>query len=346
VFVSYIGLFSYYNFDNWTYQPSFVSSNTPWFFNGLRIQYWPTQDLKIEPWLINGWQSYAKYNRKPGFGGQILYIPSNNVKWVFNTYTFGQDNQRTIAPAAGNGTVNPYCPGISPNPTCSPGSPALAFNGPPINWSKVQRFHEDDSFLYKFYDQPTNAGLSKVAMSLTVDFGCEYGGGVNCWRGPNKANFFGAMEYTRFWFAHNLYAITVGGGMMTNPGRYLALLPPINGATAASGTPYFTENPGQKLWLWDAQLNFQYMPRDWITWWTEVTFRSSNVPYWSGSLGVTPPNAGTGTFSNNGNPTAPVCMNGVSSASVADNCNAEGGYWYPDLRKQEIVWGLGVLVKF
>ena len=36
IFVSYIGLFSYYNFDNWTYQPSYVSSNTPWFFNGVR----------------------------------------------------------------------------------------------------------------------------------------------------------------------------------------------------------------------------------------------------------------------------------------------------------------------
>jgi hypothetical protein len=62
IFVSYIGLFSYYNFDNWTYQPSFVSSNTPWFFNGLRIQYFPTSKLKIEPWIINGWQSYARYN--------------------------------------------------------------------------------------------------------------------------------------------------------------------------------------------------------------------------------------------------------------------------------------------
>src|ERR1700733_13126417 len=28
IFVSYIGLFSYYNYDNWTYQPSYVSSNT------------------------------------------------------------------------------------------------------------------------------------------------------------------------------------------------------------------------------------------------------------------------------------------------------------------------------
>ena len=51
IFGSYIGLFSYYNFDNWTYQPSFVSSNTPWFFNDLRIQYFPTKKLKIEPWI-------------------------------------------------------------------------------------------------------------------------------------------------------------------------------------------------------------------------------------------------------------------------------------------------------
>jgi hypothetical protein len=60
IFVSYIGLFSYYNFDNWTYQPSYVSSNTPWFFNGVRIQWFPTNKLKIEPWIINGWQSYAR----------------------------------------------------------------------------------------------------------------------------------------------------------------------------------------------------------------------------------------------------------------------------------------------
>jgi hypothetical protein len=56
IFMSYIGLFSYYNFDNWSYQPSYVSSNTPWFFNGLRAQFFPTEKLKIEPWFINGWQ--------------------------------------------------------------------------------------------------------------------------------------------------------------------------------------------------------------------------------------------------------------------------------------------------
>lgn len=49
IFMSYIGLFSYYNFDNWAYQPSYVSSNTPWFFNGLRLQIFTSDKLKIEP---------------------------------------------------------------------------------------------------------------------------------------------------------------------------------------------------------------------------------------------------------------------------------------------------------
>src|SRR5208282_553493 len=92
IFVSYIGLFSYYNFDNWTYQPSYVSSNTPWFFNGVRIQWFPTNKLKIEPWIINGWQSYNKYNGHMGYGGQILYRPYEWLSFVFNNYGNGQDN--------------------------------------------------------------------------------------------------------------------------------------------------------------------------------------------------------------------------------------------------------------
>ena len=70
IFMSYVGLFSYYNFDNWAYQPSYVSSNTPWFFNGVRVQIFPTAHLKIEPWFINGWQAYGSANHKPGLGGR------------------------------------------------------------------------------------------------------------------------------------------------------------------------------------------------------------------------------------------------------------------------------------
>ena len=35
IFMSYVGLFSYTQFENWGYQPSFTSDNTPWFFNGV-----------------------------------------------------------------------------------------------------------------------------------------------------------------------------------------------------------------------------------------------------------------------------------------------------------------------
>jgi len=325
IFVSYIGLFSYYNFDNWTYQPSFVSSNTPWFFNGLRVQWFPTQTLKIEPWLINGWQSYAKFNSHPGFGGQILWIPKDSFKLVFNTYVVGQDNLATGSGFPANGG-NPNNPAGAANP-----------GGTYVNYAQVTRYHEDASVLWRYYNNPDTA-ISKMAMSLTVDIGCESGGGVHCSSGPNKANFFGAMLYNRLWFDHNQYAVTLGGGFMNNPGRYLALVPPINGATAATGTPYFTENPGQKLYQWDVQLNFQYMPKDWITWWTEVTFRHSDVPYWSGPGGVTPP------LGNTGSPASQVCNNG--SVAGSDACANAGGVWYPDLRSREVIWGAGVMVKF
>ncbi len=92
IFLSYIGLFSYYNFDNWAYQPSFVSSNTPWFFNGVRGQFFPTQHLKIEPWFINGWQSYARFGTKPGLGGQIKWTPTTNINIISNNYGYGEDD--------------------------------------------------------------------------------------------------------------------------------------------------------------------------------------------------------------------------------------------------------------
>ena len=101
IFMSYVGLFSYYNAENWAYQASYTSANTPWFFNGLRLQLFPTDHLKTEFWLINGWQSYGMYNEEPGLGYQILYRPDENNSWVFNGYygddTFEQRGSRASA---------------------------------------------------------------------------------------------------------------------------------------------------------------------------------------------------------------------------------------------------------
>lgn len=78
------------------------------------------------------------------------------------------------------------------------------------------------------------------------------------------------------------------------------------------------------------QLNFQYMPKDRITWRTGVTFRRSDVPYWSGSGGVTPPGG------NNGSPGSFVRNNG--SVIGADSCAGEGGIYYADLVTREVIW--------
>src|ERR1035437_5766479 len=116
IFMSYVGLFSYYNFDNWAYQPSYVSSNTPWFFNGMRVQIFPNEHLKIEPWLVNGWQAYGRFNNRPGIGAQILWRPNGRLSILGNQYMLGED--------------------------------ALGI-------SKRVRYHTDDRLQYKYYQNPS-----------------------------------------------------------------------------------------------------------------------------------------------------------------------------------------------
>jgi hypothetical protein len=311
IFMSYIGLFSYYNFDNWAYQPSYVSSNTPWFFNGLRVQIFPTAHLKIEPWFINGWQAYGSANHSPGVGGQIKWTPTGWMNIISNNYGLGEDDLFT------------------------PGR---------------KRIHSDDSIEIKYYDRPDKT-LDKMAFSLTGDIGCEYGGGVTCHggKGGPKQSFLGYMIYNRFWLHKDLFGVTVGGGRINNPGRYLVLLPPINGEsaiTAATNSPYFTENPGDPFKAWDSSLTFDYMPKQYITFRWEYDYRHANVPYWTGRGGITPPGG------NNGSPQYYACITGASSgqSTLAAAETACGGglssVWFPDLRKDQPFIDMDILVKF
>ena len=332
IFVSYIGLFSYYNFDNWTYQPSYVSSNTPWFFNGLRIQWFPTDKLKIEPWIINGWQSYGRLGSKPGLGGQILYRPKPWLSLVFNNYGMGEDT-------LGNGDGH----------------------------FGRSRIHTDDSVEVKYYDRPQKF-LDKMAFSVTGDLGCEYGGtgsfvsaqgriinnNVNCHHNTatsSKQSFAGWMLYNRWWFKKDLYGITLGGGAMDNPGRYLTLLPPINGADAITGSPYFTQNPGDPYKAWDASLTFDWMPRQYITFRAEYGYRHANVPYWTGRGGITPgdnlspstiPNPGAGSVVGS----TSFVPGPFLSATPGFTCVAGATGFCPDLRKDEPSLRYAIMVKF
>jgi Putative beta-barrel porin-2, OmpL-like. bbp2 len=312
IFMSYIGLFSYYNFDNWAYQPSYVSSNTPWFFNGVRVQIFPTAHLKIEPWFINGWQSYASANHTPGVGGQIKWTPKPWINIISNNYGVGEDD--------------------------------LFIQG-------RKRIHTDNSVEVKYYDKPDKK-LDKMAFSVTGDLGCEYGAGVSCHgdtKGGPKQSFVGYMVYNRFWFHRDLFGLTIGGGQINNPGRYLVLIPPINGetaVTAATNSPYFTGNPGDPFKAWDSSITFDYMPKQYITFRAEYDYRHASVPYWTGRGGITPPGG------NNGSPQYFVCSSGSSSGQTGlggAEAACGGGLssvWFPDLRRDESFIDLSIMVKF
>ncbi len=266
LFMSYVGLFSYYANENWAYQPSFTSDNTPWFFNGMRIQIFLSDRLKIEPWIINGWQSYGKFNEMPGFGGQILWRPTEALQILSNNY-YGTD-------AAG-----------------LPGR---------------KRFHTDNSFEMRYYNHPESHGISRAAFSVTGDLGFETGDGVVAFGGDSAKpaqNFISGMIYNRLWFNRNKFGWTVGGGFIHNPGRYLVLaptgdaspLPNPNNPTQTEGTHPFTENPGDKFDGWDVSTTFDWLITDNITWRVEFVNRHSSVPYFAGHGGVTSPTGYTTT---------------------------------------------------
>ena len=166
IFMSYVGLFSYYNFDNWAYQPSYVSSNTPWFFEGVRIQIFPTPHLKIEPWIINGWQSYGSSNARKGLGGQVKWTPRPWVNILSNDYGLGHDDL--------------YIPNRG-------------------------RLHTDNSIEIKYFDRPGQT-VDKMAFTFTADAGCEFGPstttstgtylqGVGCHGDTKDANSVGGDLY-------------------------------------------------------------------------------------------------------------------------------------------------------
>jgi hypothetical protein len=138
------------------------------------------------------------------------------------------------------------------------------------------------------------------------------------------------MFYDRVWFAHDLFAVTVGGGAITNPGRYLVLTPPINGATAASGTPYFLQTPGYPFKAWDFTVGLDWMPSQFVTFRVEFNRRGASEPYFAGPGGMTPPDVSNTT-------------NG-SQVTVGPPGSYVSG-WSPDLARTESRINAALLVK-
>ncbi len=136
MFLSYIGLESYNLSENWNFNRSFLSDFTPFYFTGLRAQFFPSKYLKIEPWLMNGYQTFGKWNQAPAAGLALKWSPKEWLSPVANFY-LGTDTK---------------------------------------NEPDRLRFHHDDSIVLRYYDSPKSMGVSKAAFSLNNHAGFEHGG--------------------------------------------------------------------------------------------------------------------------------------------------------------------------
>jgi hypothetical protein len=198
IFKSYVGLNSYNNFENWNYQPSYTSDNTPWFFTGARIQTYPSKKLKIEYWLVNGWQTFGMFNESPGIGVQTVYRPEEWLSLVGSAY-FGYDT--------------------------------------PTKKDRI-RFHSDNSIVARYHNNKSNPiSKAAFSLTADIGFENGDGVSPFGGDGGPAQNFLSGMLYHRLWFNEDKLAWTVGGGYINSPGRYLILLPTGAGANVFTQNP-------------------------------------------------------------------------------------------------------------
>ncbi|WP_310390890.1 outer membrane beta-barrel protein [Hymenobacter sp.] len=250
IFMSYIGLESYVMQENWNYQRSLVCDFTPFYFQGARVQFYPSKKFKTELWLMNGWQTYNTFNKQPALGNSNYYRPSENLQLVANFY-YGNDSR--------------------------PGTDSTAVG--PNAYPDVIRFHHDNSIVARYYHKDkskTLSGITQAAFSLNTHYGFQSGDGVE-----RKDNYmFGSSLANRLWFAKNRLALTTRVGFVTNPSRYLSFNPSAVG---------FTNLDASKLTAREGTVTFDIMPSDFVTFRFEYLHRRANVPYFAGRGGTTSP---------------------------------------------------------
>jgi len=135
-FYSYIGLESYLLAENWNYNRSFLSDFTPFYFSGARVQIFPTDKIKIEPWFMNGYQTYGKWSKNNSVGLSNYWRPRESLGFVANFY-MGTDTKD-----------DPH----------------------------RKRFHHDDSVLVRYFNSPSARWISKAAVSLNNHYGFQWDG--------------------------------------------------------------------------------------------------------------------------------------------------------------------------
>ncbi len=86
IFPSYVGLESYLPEENWAYTHAFMSDFTPYYFFGVRGQLMLTRRMKLELWVVNGWQTFGQWHEGRAGGYLWNWRPREWISLVNSVY--------------------------------------------------------------------------------------------------------------------------------------------------------------------------------------------------------------------------------------------------------------------
>jgi hypothetical protein len=253
IFMSYIGLESYLLNENWCYQRSMVCEFTPFYFQGARVQLFPSRTLKQEIWILNGWQSYSSYSRSPGAGSSTYYRPKESIQLAANFYV-GRD------------------------------TPAPDTLG---RQSNRLRFHHDHSAVIRYYNKPASRKISRAAFSINNHYGFQKGLDAGDTVTSREHFMIGTSVAHRIWMLQNKLGFSLRGDYLVNGGNYLAFAP-----SAVAPNDYsdiLNSDPYKPLQVFQATATFDFLPNEFVSFRIEYGYRKSNLPYFPGSGGTTYP---------------------------------------------------------
>jgi len=257
IFMSYIGLESYTTQENWNYQRTMLSEYTPFYFSGARVQYYPNAKYKMEYWLLNGWQSYGKWNQAPALGTSQLYRPNENLHLLGNIYigTDSRYQKKRVRFNHDHSVVFRYRRGH-----------AAGINQAAFSINNHIGF-ETGGFQTDRFTGEVRTDASGNALKLT----------------PKEHYFLGTSISHRLWFAKNLLAVSTRLDMFANGGYYVTDNP---GPYATRLQDYRTSSV---LRMAQGAITLDILPTDHFTFRVEYVRRNANIPYFAGHGGTTGP---------------------------------------------------------
>ncbi len=212
-------------------------------------------------------------------GARIQAFPSKEYKtelWILN----GWQSYNSWGHGPGVGNSNYYRPNENLQLVAN-------FYYGKDSRATVERFHHDNSIVFRYLNRPDTNGVSQAAFSLNLHYGFQNGNDVS----PSENYMTGASLGNRIWFRQNRAAVTLRADFVKNPGLYLAFSP--SPVTPNDFTDAIDLDPSKNLTIGQGTATFDVMPNDFVTFRLEYRYRRSDKPYFAGRGGTTSPDGWT-----------------------------------------------------